>query len=422
MLLETIRVSNVIVSLFLISNVKAQGLQIGDRISNFEIKSILNYESDNARLTDFIKGKALLIDFWFTACSSCIESFPKLLSIQEEFKDDLNILLVTYESKEKALKTFNNIKRISHVKLPSVVADTLLHLIFPHLSAPHGIWVDKNGKVKAVTDHRPINRENIHSLIKGEELNLPIKKDNFDFSFEQPFINTLDKSKTLEYSYFSTFQPGIPSSDGFYVDPVSGFLKVKGTNGHLQSLYILAYNQWGKGFNYNRMIMDSSVSNRFKESEDNQNVFCYENWWRDTSKAKACIEMQKDLDRYFNLKSYTEKRRMPCIILREIGTQKRYMIVNLSEREDAYKQKDTFYLKNVYLQYPIANIFNYGRYAWAPFQFYNETGYHGKVNIRLPSKFENIDQVNRYLKEFDLGVTIEDRWQEVIVIKEATIK
>jgi thiol-disulfide isomerase/thioredoxin len=129
---------------------------VGDRISGFELKQMLNYPSEKARLTDFTNNKALLVDFWFTACSSCIESFPKLDSIQKEYKDDLNILLVTFETKEKVLKIFNTIKRISHVKLPSVVADTLMHLIFPHVSAPHEIWIGKDGKIKAITDHRSV--------------------------------------------------------------------------------------------------------------------------------------------------------------------------------------------------------------------------------------------------------------------------
>lgn len=412
----------IIVLLFSISKIKAQGIQVGDHISNFEIKSILNYESENARLTDFTNGKALLIDFWFTACSSCIEGFPKLDSIQREFKDDMNILLVTFESKAKTQKTFNAVKRISHVKLPSVVSDTLLHLIFPHLSAPHEIWIDKDGKVKAITDHRPINRENIRSLIKGEELNLPLKKDNFEFSFELPLISTLDLGKTLKYSYFSTYQPGIPSSNGLYVDPDNGFLKANGTNVHFQTLYVLAYNQWAKNFNYNRMIIDKSVLVRLKETGDHQNSFCYESWWDDTSRTKACMEMQNDLDRLFNLKSYTEKREIPCIILKETGTQKRYKSIDTSGRADVYSERDTLFLDNVELKYPVRNLINYGRYAWSPLQFIDETDYSGQMSIRLPKKFENITQVNRFLKDFDLQVVVEDRWLDVIVIKESDKK
>ncbi|MCO5239435.1 MAG: redoxin domain-containing protein [Chitinophagaceae bacterium] len=401
-----------------ISTTQSQGMLVGDRISDFELKQILNYSSDKARLTDFTNNKALLVDFWFTACASCIESFPKLDSIQKEFKDDLNILLVTFETREKVLKTFSTLKRISHIKLPSVVADTLMHLVFPHTSAPHEIWIGKDGKIKAITDHRSVTRNNIKSLIADKKLNLPVKKDNMGYSFSDPLIQNLDIDKIYKSTIISSYQPGLPASDGMYISPENGFLRAQATNVHFQNLYQIAYNQWGNGFNYSRFIIDSSVVERIRETQDEQNTFCYDSWWRDTSRNKACGEMQKELDHFFNLKSYLENRKIPCLILRRAGSKRRFISADSSGRGDAYYEKDTFFLENVYLKYPIKNIFNYGKYSWSPFQFIDETGFGGRVTIQLPKKFESIKQVNRFLKEFDLEVVIEDRWQHVIVIND----
>lgn len=413
-----IRVFIIYALLLSITTTQSQGMLVGDRISDFELKQILNYSPEQARLTDFTNNKALLIDFWFTACTSCIESFPKLDSIQKEFKDDLNILLVTFETKEKVLKTFSTFKRISHVKLPSVVADTLLHLIFPHTSAPHEIWIGKDGRIKAVTDHRAVTRNNIRTLIAGKELNLPIKKDNMNYSLSDPLIKKLNLDKIYKSTIISAHQPGLPSSDGMYVNPDNGFLRVQATNADFQSLYIMAYDQWGKGFNYSRFIIDSSVMKRLRETEDEQNTFCYDSWWRDTSRIVACAEMQNELNHFFNLTSYSEKRKIPCIVLRQTGSKKRFISANPSGNEDAYYEKDVYVLENVYLKYPVISVFNYGKYSWGPFQFFDETGFQGKVTIRLPKKFESVEQTNHFLKDFDLEVTIEDRWQDVIVIRD----
>lgn len=418
-----LRVLTIIMLLLPTSTTKAQGLQVGDPIINVELQHILNYATDNARLTDFIGDKALLIDFWFTACSSCIESFPKLDSLQKEFKDDLNILLVTFETEEKTLHTFNTINRIKHVKLPSVVADTLMHLIFPHTSAPHEIWVDKNGKIKAITDHTSINRNNIRSLIAGEELNLPLKKDNMEYTMFDPLIKYIDPQKMYKYNIISSHEPGLPASDGIYIQPDNGFLRAKGSNVHFHNLYIMAYNQWGKSFNHNRLIIDKSVLERLGQTKDPyQNAFCYDSWWRDTTRAKACQEMQADLDGFFNLKSYSEKRTVPCLVLKEIGTKKRYISNNPSGKGDSYSDKDTLYIENVFLKYPVEAVFNYGRYAWSPYQFFDETGYEGKMSIKLPKKVESIEQVNRFLKDYDLEVVMEKRRMDVIVIKEGKNK
>lgn len=412
-------ICEIVLLLLLTISAKSQGLQIGDRISDFELKKIINYKSSSARLTDFTNGKALLIDFWFSSCSSCIESFTKLDSLQNEFQDNLNILLVTYEPKEKVFKTFNTIKRISHVKLPTVVSDTLLHLAFPHLSAPHQIWIDKDGKIMAITDHSQLIRKNIRALITNEELNLPLKKDDFKFSFELPLASIFANNNTIKYSFFSNYQPGIPSSSGFYIDPESGLLIARSTNVDFQKLYVQAYNQWGNDFNYNRIILEDSVLDRLKPNGQSINSFCFEIWWKDTSKVNACSEMQSELDRFFKIKSFSEKRKMQCIILKEIGVKKRYQSQLSSGITDAYSKNDTLFLDNVKLRYPIKNILNYGRYAWSPFQFIDETNYKDRVSIQLPKRFESIAQVNQFLKDFDLEVKIEDRLIDVIVIKDA---
>jgi len=391
---------------------------VGDRISDFELKQILNHSPEQARLTDFTNNKALLIDFWFTACASCIEGFPKLDSIQKEFKDDLNILLVTFETKEKVLKTFSTLTRISDVKLPSVVADTLMHLIFPHTSAPHEIWIGKDRKIKAITDHRSITRNNIKSLIAGKTLNLPVKKDNLEYSSSTPLIKTLDIDKVYKSTIISAHQTGLPSSDGMYVEPNTGFLRAQATNVGFQNLYLLAYDQWNKSFNYSRFIIDSSVMKRFKETDDEQNNFCYDSWWRDTSKATACAEMKTELDQFFNLTSYTEKRKTPCIVLRQTGLKKRFISPDPTGKGDAYYENGSYFLENIYLKYPVISVFNYGKYSWSPFQFFDETGFEGKVTIRLPQKFESVEQVNGFLKDLDLEVFFEDRWLDVIIIKD----
>lgn len=414
-----IRASIISVLILSIATTQSQGMLIGDHISDFELKQMLNYSSDKARLTDFTDNKALLVDFWFTACASCIESFPKLDSIQKEFKDDLNVLLVTFETKEKVLKTFNTIKRISHVKLPSVVADTLMHLIFPHMSAPHEIWISKDGKIKAITDHRDVTRSNIKTLIEGKELNLPVKKDNMEYSLFSP-AKPLELDKIFKSTVISAHQPGLPSFDGMYVHPDNGFLRAQATNTDFQSLYVIAYNQLGKSFNYNRFIIDSNVVKRLKlnESAGERNTYCYESWWRDTSRMKACSEMQNELDHFFNLNSSFEKREMPCIVLRQKSSKKAFINSSAGLREDVYYNNDTLFLDNVYLKYPAEAVLNYGKFAWSPLQFFDEIGYDGKVTMRLPKKFESIGQANRFLKDFDLEVVIENRWLDVIVIKD----
>lgn len=42
-----------------------------------------------------LKGKIALIDFWFTGCTGCLKMVPELKKIEEEFKNDSNIVFVS---------------------------------------------------------------------------------------------------------------------------------------------------------------------------------------------------------------------------------------------------------------------------------------------------------------------------------------
>lgn len=74
-------------------------------------------------LTDIQTGKAvqletdkiLLMDFWEVWCGPCIKSFPQVEALYQSYKDDLLVVGITTESKDKALDlieakkiTFNN--------------------------------------------------------------------------------------------------------------------------------------------------------------------------------------------------------------------------------------------------------------------------------------------------------------------------
>lgn len=404
--------------IIVIKDVNAQGLQIGDKVPNIEIKRLLNYKSESEELKNLIGSKALLIDFWFSTCTSCFESFPIIDSIQKEFQNELNVLLVTFETKQTTINVFNKIKRVSHVKLPLAFSDTLLALIFPHNSAPHEIWIDKAGIVKAITDHRSITRKNVRLLIDGADLDLPVKKDNMDYSGRLPLISELNLQKTLKYSFFSSHQHGIPALIGLYIDSEDGFLKAIAQNFNFKDLYMVAYNQFGKDFNYNRIVVDSLIEIRLRQQNDSTNAFCYERWWKDTSKTQALHDMQQELDQIFNINSNTEIRNMPCIVLKEIGSLSRFKSLDPSERAALYLENDTMHLRNVNLKYVIQNTFNYGNSPWSPYQFIDDTGYTGGVTIDLPKVFESIIQLNEYLKSVDLEVSFEYRLLDVIVVKE----
>ena len=130
------------VSLCLFTNVYAQEtshrLSIRETVPEIHLNHILNYSRGKPTLSDF-QGNLLIVDFWATWCAPCIAMMPKTDSLQRVFKDQVQFLPVTYQSKEKVEKLLHNLQSRKGItlNLPIVVEDTVLHNLFPHRELPH---------------------------------------------------------------------------------------------------------------------------------------------------------------------------------------------------------------------------------------------------------------------------------------------
>src|SRR5687768_11904824 len=67
--------------------------EIGKPLPDFKLENVTHYKKKKASLNDF-KGKWLFLDFWFTGCSACIKSLPKVNAIQNELKDQLTWVMI----------------------------------------------------------------------------------------------------------------------------------------------------------------------------------------------------------------------------------------------------------------------------------------------------------------------------------------
>lgn len=59
-----------------------------------EQATFTSLDGDTVSVADF-KGKVVMIDLWETWCKPCLESFPTLQKLQDEYDDDFVLLAVT---------------------------------------------------------------------------------------------------------------------------------------------------------------------------------------------------------------------------------------------------------------------------------------------------------------------------------------
>ncbi|WP_445715324.1 peroxiredoxin family protein [Flavobacterium sp.] len=96
-----------------------------------------------------LKGKVIVLNFWFTQCKPCIEEFPELNNLKEKYKNqDVEFFAVTWNNKEIVDKfLLNNKLDFKIIPNGKLIIDKFK---IPHY--PYNIVIDKNGKIEYIND------------------------------------------------------------------------------------------------------------------------------------------------------------------------------------------------------------------------------------------------------------------------------
>lgn len=147
-------------------------LKIGQKLPANVVMGDPVFNADAKQITtrDF-RRRAVIIDIWATWCGSCIAQFPKLDSLQQVYANHLNIYLLNnvYRDSENDVESFltSFLERVPLFSLPLLVGNLNTRVLFPARSLPHYVWIDANGRVKAITGSDDVTGENIERLIAG---------------------------------------------------------------------------------------------------------------------------------------------------------------------------------------------------------------------------------------------------------------
>jgi thiol-disulfide isomerase/thioredoxin len=113
-------------------------------------KSFLNEKAPELVVEEWIssepdiKGKFILIDFWATWCGPCIRAIPELNTFHEKFKEDLVVIGISDESKEK----INNFKKVKIDYYSAIDTNETLKNIYEVQGIPHCVLIDPDGIVR----------------------------------------------------------------------------------------------------------------------------------------------------------------------------------------------------------------------------------------------------------------------------------
>jgi thiol-disulfide isomerase/thioredoxin len=414
-------------------------LEIGSKFPDLEFSNAFYHSKPTLRLSDF-KGKAVIIDIWAPWCSPCLSSLPKIDTLQKEFQNDLQFVLITREGKEFSKKTYETVtSRKQLAKLPVIVEDSLISFI-PRV-IPHYIWIDKNGTIKGITGSDELTGTNIRKLITGDNLDLKLKEDLIFESADHPMFSEgsrYTKDELLFNSVLTKFIQGYSTNCTRGVD----WNWVRCTRHPIILLYKVAMGKFGMEFmNNNRVILEgfSSLEDSLKigfftdktvslwSSIQTQHFYNYElvvpeDYFKQaTSKEDKrnvlFSYMQQDINRYFSPLGFTgsiEKRSKKILTL--VRTSE---LDKIKSKEGEIKDECNPYFLDIRNR-PLVKVIEkfqglFFKEDALPIQ--DDTHYSGMVDITINADLENIQEVNKELDKYDLQLIEKYKDIDMVVIK-----
>lgn len=405
-------------------NAKIVPLKPGDRLPDLPMAQVLlNGKTVKLNSKDY-ENKLLIIDFWDTWCSNCIESFPKLDLLQRTYQDKIQIISATYQ-KEDVIRAFKSKNALAKAfSLPIMTNDTLFKSYFPYKSVPHTVWIDK-GEVIAIVGNEYLGKEMIEKVLRGEKINLPIKNDYLSYDFKRASIlgnNPSGKGKI--WSAITGFNPNVGDElVSSTVDSVTGTVKDVFLNREITRLYIgllLDIKKRDYVLEPDMVIVESNNPERYDQNYKKpgdysqdwliRNAICYESVLpSNLDKKQRALIMIKDLDNKLGLHGRMETRPHKVFVLQVLKGSR--PAIDESMREKTVKKIDYKKFKSQL----IYNIIMYPELrAISPI-----VDEYNKPNRQLDVySYKDLPSLKRYLNLNGLDIIESTRPIEVFVLSE----
>ena len=411
-------------------------IAVGEQVPDVVIKGITDATYSSASLHQMSQDQLLILDFWATWCAPCLYALPKMDSIQQEFKDQLKVVLVTYQG-EKEVRNFfkGRIKNGSPVpKLPKVFGDTLLRNLFPHNTIPHYVWI-KNGSVIAITES--VDRDQVKKALVGQKVTTQTKIDMIKADYDRdntPLIQFLNnpqqreqKGKVVNYSIFTKFIPELGDSGGTSLewDSLGNIKRITNTNINLVKLYKMAYGKMRTYINDGAVdiLSNDTLVRRFDVSGMaampiiEKRTFCYEIVSADDHIFE---KMQQDLK--IAVPEFTAKvivARDSCLVLEKINNDLESYVVDSKSRLSEFKVNGNCVSNKNCDMSSFRTTLEAVIFRYAKWPIVDQTGFLKRFDIEFCYETNSMEDINVALLPYGLQLSLKIAEHERLVIEKS---
>jgi thiol-disulfide isomerase/thioredoxin len=290
---------------------------IGKPCPDFQLNKILHFSSKSASLSDF-KGKWLILDFWGKWCTKCVESFPKLNSLQEKFQDKIQFMPIAYDE-ANIEQFFEKLTVKQNLHLPTAI-DKFIFNQFGVYEVPHIIVIDDKGIIQAITSADSITENNLKLFLNNEKVLLTEKSNKGSMPFfdsKKPLLINNNGANDTAFIFRSILTPYINGLSGSAQIIRSGINRAVFINTNILTLFRYAYggtNFDGSGFPFNRVLLIVNDSSKFNNNIKS-NLYSYELSVPSFKLNELPKIMQKDLANLFNYTAKVKKKRVKVLVL-----------------------------------------------------------------------------------------------------------
>ena len=439
------------------NNANAQSSEIrplvtGQKVPNLQLSLHIGDSTNTLNLYD-LKKKLILFDFLGIYCSSCIAQMPHLQKLQEEFSNDIQIIIVTQNTKNEIDKLFKRIN--GHVSpeityaskhLPFIVEDSVLSALFPHDGVPTHVWIDSAKILKGVAYDNSTTTENIQVFLKGKKIKLA-EKELVEVNPSNPLSWVNGDNKFIDqlkyYSFIFSRLKHQGGGDG-QITPLidSATNKIIGLsclNMRITDLYKLVwfhYKNPNIGIPDDKILLEVKNKGKFYSPKKSSEYFD----WADTSLFSYAIKlplknadeiynsMRQDLDSYFHYQSKFEYRKIRCLTLKRISKEDKIMTKGLKSKQELLFDSDSARLtiQNTPMSYLFLRIESVISYNDPFMPFFDETNYQDNIDINLPwngnIEIISIPALRKGLERYGLDLVEEYKILKMLVISDHKLK
>lgn len=307
--------------------VKCQELSVDSEMPSITISNVLNYKSSTLSFSEF-QGKLIILDFWGTTCSACIDAFPRLDSLQQKYNDKIQIICVNEESNEATSAFFKKHKNIKIPRVPFVTGDSLLNMHFPHNFYPWNVWIDSNRIVRNIIEGYNTNDANISAFTKNGDVKITQLHfiDNYDG--DKPMIAQSAAVFVNSVEYYSSISRCIPGASVHSYEGVIEQEKYIHFSRNCRGVLDLLKSVFEEKDRYtfsskNTFIVNLKDTSKYLAPTDitkfdewqSENAFDYDLILPISKAVKGYKIMQQDLMRYFDIDGRVEDRTIKCLVL-----------------------------------------------------------------------------------------------------------